>query len=760
MIADSCESTVQKFAQYLKQIDLPHVTFQAVTNTKELEGVLSSLGSGLVFYNVNIRGGRKLTGLQKRISEHPELFFVALFDEEDKDQKTIALKIGALDFFLTKHFDKEAIIRTLNTFVKLLHLKDTINRTQETAHIGNWTYSENARMFVASPQAYRILGLNPEKNSVDFKDLDNPDCKFHFVKNIYRKIIDERKEVAEEIELQFKEKDTTKYLNISANLILSPDNDIIIEGFIKDVSAPKKINSDLIKIHERYENLFTKSRDAIVISDYDGKLIDFNDATTKVFGYSRKELNNLESIHSLFYPKEKQREFLLKLKTTESVKDFPISIEHKSKEVRFCLITANTIRSKDGSSYYMIIRDITEQHQIEKMRKERDLANKTTEMKENFLASVSHEMRTPMNAILGMSNLLSGMKLNNEEAELVSSIKKSSEVLLRIVNDILEISAIQNGKVEFYDEVFDLRDMMQNLVEVMKYRAAEKNIDLNLVIADEIPNLLVGDKLRLNQILLNLVGNAVKFTDSGFVTIEVKKLNEESNSVQLQFFVRDSGIGIANDKLGTIFESFSRVKQKKRFYEGTGLGLSIAKNLVGLQGGRINVESELGVGSSFFFDLIFGVAKGKEVKRKDKEVAKDQLNPDAKFEVLVVEDHLLNQVVAKKTLKRKWENISITMAKNGVEAIDFIKQKSFDIVLMDIQMPVMDGYEATAIIKKDLKIDIPVVAMTAHAHIAKDEKFKNSGLDDFVLKPFKPEELFSKITKFLAKNLKNEEYNL
>ena len=759
MIADSSESTVHKFSQYLKQIDLPNIIFQAATNTKDLEKLLKSVDNCLVFYNVNIQGGRKLTGLQKWMTEYPELFFVVLFDEEDKDQKTIALKIGVLDFLSTKRFDKETIIKTLNTFVRLLHLKDSINRTQETAHIGNWTYSEDARIFEASPQAYRILGLNPEKSGVSFKDLNNPGCRFHFIKNLYRKTITE-KEVTEEIELQFNGKDTTKYLNVSGKLILSPNNDIIIEGFIKDVSAPKKINSDLMKIHERYENLFTKSRDAIVISDYDGKLIDFNDATTNVFGYSRKELNNLESFHNLFYPKEKQREFLLKLKTTESVKDFPINIEHKSKEVRFCLITANTIHSKGGFSYYMIIRDITEQHQVEKMRKERDLANKTTEMKENFLASVSHEMRTPMNAILGMSNLLSGMKLDNEEAELVSSIKKSSEVLLGIVNDILEISAIQNGKVEFYDEVFNLRDMMRNLVEVMKYRAVEKNIDLKFVIADEIPNLLVGDKLRLNQILLNLVGNAVKFTDSGFVTIEVEKLNEESNSVQLQFFVKDSGIGIANDKLGTIFESFSRVKQKKRFYEGTGLGLSIAKNLVGLQGGRINVESELGIGSSFFFDLIFGIAKEKETEQQDSKVLKDQLNPNVKFEVLVVEDHLLNQLVAKKTLKRKWENINITLAKNGVEAIDFIKQKSFDIVLMDIQMPVMDGYEATAIIKKDLKIDVPIVAMTAHAHVAKDEKFKDSGLDDFVLKPFKPEELFSKITKFLAKNLKNEEYNL
>ena len=286
----------------------------------------------------------------------------------------------------------------------------------------------------------------------------------------------------------------------------------------------------------------------------------------------------------------------------------------------------------------------------------------------------------------------------------------------------------------------------------MQYKAKEKDIFLQLDIAKEIPVVLKGDKLRINQIFFNLVGNAVKFTDTGYVKILVEKLGSFEGGVHLKFIVEDTGIGIPKDKLESVFETFSRVRTSDRIFEGTGLGLAIAKNLIDMQGGKIGVTSEVGVGSKFFFDMIFELADSQEGINEN--IDEFQIPDDLKFNLLLVEDHKMNQVVASKTLKKKWENIDITIADNGKIAIDFLKEKQFDIILMDVQMPIMDGYQTTHYIRHKMPEAIsklPILAMTAHAHIAKDEKYKEYGMDDFVLKPFKPEQLFSAIFKYLQK---------
>lgn len=382
----------------------------------------------------------------------------------------------------------------------------------------------------------------------------------------------------------------------------------------------------------------------------------------------------------------------------------------------------------------------------------REVAEESARMKENFIASISHEMRTPMNAIYGMSNLLAQTNLNEEQRSYIDSVKQSSEILLGVINDILEVSTLQNGKMDFELKDFDLNELMANLVNVMQYKKNEKPLDFILNIDPAVPRFIKGDKLRLNQILFNIVGNAVKFTDEGQVKISVELFEHKADVYRLKFIIVDSGIGIPEEKVDTIFETFTRIRTKDRIYEGTGLGLSIVRSLVTQQGGHVWATSKLGEGTTMYVEMPFEKAVS-VVESGDKggTPADYETNKNDTFKLLLVEDHKMNQIVARKTLEKQFPNIQMTIANHGKEAVDILEGGArFNIILMDIQMPVMDGNETVAYIRQNMPyITTPILAMTAHAYISKDNIFKSYGFDDFVLKPFEPEQLFTKIHKYV-----------
>ncbi|MFK7978606.1 MAG: response regulator [Saprospiraceae bacterium] len=519
----------------------------------------------------------------------------------------------------------------------------------------------------------------------------------------------------------------------------------IKQEMVEKVSKIKQTNQQL------YQDIFNQSKDAIYICNLEGRLVDFNQATFELFAFSEEELLEIE-IHNLFHTKEKKREFLYALVSNKSVTEFPMEIEQKNGKIRKCLISASMIRTTEFTGYSGLLRDITEQKKANDLRKARDIARQSAKMKEQFIANISHEMRTPMNAILGMSNLAIQTNLSKEQYSYVSSIKQSSEVLLGVVNDILVISEIQNSQLKFDYKFFDLNELLHNLINLVQFKATEKGLRLSLQMKEGIPKIVQGDKLRLNQILYNLVLNAIKFTAKGRVNILVENQNESNDFVQLKFTIEDTGIGIPLDKIDAIFETFTLIREQGMEQEGKGLGLPIAKNLVEQQGGKIGVKSELGRGSEFYFDLLFEI--GEEVFPEPIQAKAAATLDKGAIRVLLVEDHKMNQLVAIKTLEKHWSDIEITVANDGQEGVAILAEKDFDIILMDIQMPNMNGYEATRYIRHKMlpeKAEIPILAMTAHAHVAKNEKFREYGMDDCILKPFEPKELFRKITEYTFK---------
>lgn len=510
----------------------------------------------------------------------------------------------------------------------------------------------------------------------------------------------------------------------------------------------EKLSNVRLNSQQLYQDIFNNSKDAIYICNLEGRLVDFNQATFELFAFSEEELLEIE-VHDLFQSKERKREFLYTLVANKSVIDFAIKIEQKNGKTRECLISASMIQTSEFTGYSGVLKDITEQQKADELIKARDIARQSAKMKEQFIANISHEMRTPMNAIWGMSNLVMQTALSLEQREYINTIQHSSEILLGVVNDILAISEIQNSQLKFDYQFFDLYELLYSLINVIQFKAAEKDLNLSLEMEEEIPRIVHGDKARLNQILYNLLLNGIKFTETGSVDIIVENQNQSNDFVQLKFTISDTGIGIPSDKIDAIFETFTLIREQGMIQEGTGLGLPIAKNLVEQQGGKIGVTSVVGKGSEFYFDLLFEV--GEEVFPEPIKAKSEATLVQGALRVLLVEDHKMNQLVAIKTLEKHWSSIEITVANDGREAVEFLAKQDVDIILMDIQMPNMNGYEATAYIRHKMspkKAEIPILAMTAHAHVAKNEKFREYGMDDCILKPFEPKELFRKITEY------------
>src|SRR6185312_2989172 len=427
-----------------------------------------------------------------------------------------------------------------------------------------------------------------------------------------------------------------------------------------------------------------------------------------------------------------------------TIKNAELIIRNKEGKMIDMLTSAETLILKGRKCTLSINYDITTLKESErKLIEANKLAEESVQLKEAFLANMSHEIRTPMNAIVGFTELLLKKNLDEEERDYVETIKSSGDNLLRIINDVLDISKIESGVMVFEKSPISIRELFHSLRSMMMPKAVEKKLELSFECPSDMPDTIIGDPTRLTQIIINLVGNALKFTEKGSVTVVAKVLNTEASSYIIEFLIKDTGVGIPEDKLKYIFERFRQAEPfTTRHYGGTGLGLSIAKQLVEMQGGEINVKSIEGIGSEFIFSLPFKKADDDE-KKGDKTITK--INPEelSKLSILMVEDNLINIKFIQSLFKDY--KIHTDVARNGKEAIEKFVQRNYDMVLMDIEMPEMNGYETTSIIRKKFKSEIPIIAMTANAMAGEKEKCLKMGMDDYISKPIKADSLFAKM---------------
>jgi signal transduction histidine kinase/CheY-like chemotaxis protein len=390
----------------------------------------------------------------------------------------------------------------------------------------------------------------------------------------------------------------------------------------------------------------------------------------------------------------------------------------------------------------------------ENLKRERDRAEASEKVKQLFLANMSHEIRTPMNAILGFARLLEESLTEKELQDYVKVIIKSGDDLLVILNDILDFSRMEAGKVNFEQQSFSLTNTIDSIVTMMEPKAASKKLHIRSAIDDTIPSIIIGDSVRLSQIILNLVSNAIKFSDKGEIKISIEIINETDDKMVIKFVVKDNGIGIPLKKQAKIFESFEQAtSDTARKFGGTGLGLSISKQLVEQQGGKIYVESEPGKGSEFHFTLPFlkatvGLLK-EDITVNETNEPVTAIKSGKSIRVLVAEDNSINRMLIVKILQKR--EFEIDLADNGVIALNMVKDKDYDIILMDVQMPEMDGYEATRVIRDmgEQKRYVPIIAMTAHTIKGERERCIEMGMDDYISKPFNTDELFDKMFALL-----------
>jgi PAS domain S-box-containing protein len=538
---------------------------------------------------------------------------------------------------------------------------------------------------------------------------------------------------------------------------------------------------------KKFRSIFNNSAEGIFQSSLDGKFILVNPALVKILGYnSPEELMSIDISTDLYKHPADRLKIIKDLREKGRVINYQAALKKKNgDEVIVRLDDKLVVDSENNSAYFEgSMQDITEQVLIERerLKAEEELRNEkaksdqlakdalqSSTIKSQFLANMSHEIRTPMNGIIGFLSLIEREAYTDKEEmkQFASSAKMSAESLLEIINDILDLSKIESGRMELVERHFNLSEVIDESVSILSTKIKEKDLKISIDFSEDTPLFLRGDSTRIRQIFVNLIGNAVKFTETGGIKICIKPVNIEKNSLVLYASVEDTGIGISEQKQDALFKPFSQVDgSHTRKYGGTGLGLVICKEFVNLMGGEIGVISDKGKGSKFYFTLklkpqVKIMSKAEPPGRsktynfendllerspsRNKEIELER----NKFKLLLAEDNAINQKVALRILSEA--GYSADSVVNGAAAVEAVKKNDYSLILMDVQMPEMDGLTATGIIRKldDTKRDIPIIAITAHALMGDKEKCLEAGMNDYLSKPINAEQLIKTIDKML-----------
>jgi PAS domain S-box-containing protein len=579
------------------------------------------------------------------------------------------------------------------------------------------------------------------------------------------------KDLVEEFEILTKDGDI-KVIQLSAVLIENENNVVGFQSIARDITEIKYVESlvreSKIKLQQQQEEYHLRLHAVIdnipmvlYIQDLEGNYITVNKNFTEIFGFRDEQIVGRKNCEiEAFRAKADYFEGIdLRVKNTCKPIEFEQVITTQQGDKTF-LVTKFPLLDRENNIFAIssVAKDITDMtYHRQQLIDARMKAEKAEQLQESFLANMSHEIRTPMNGIMGMSNMLLDTNLDEEQKEYAELIKRSSDSLLILINDILDLSKIKAGRMELEAIDFNIEEAVENVLQPMKINL-KKDVLLNYSISKSVPEFVKGDSHKLFQILNNLVSNAIKFTERGEVKIEINVIERNDEKIYLKLDVSDTGIGISDENIKNIFQNFTQAgNDTVRRFGGTGLGLAITKRLVELQSGSIEVESTLGAGSVFHVEIPYLPAN---VKTSVSSLSgnSDTAAESAAIEnkrILIVEDNLVNQRVLTSVLQKL--KVESNIANNGKEAIDILeKDIEYDLIIMDLQMPVMDGFQAATHIRKILKIDTPIIAMTASTLQNEKVKCLETGMNEYLAKPFSPNELIKRIHSLINPTTKKE----
>jgi PAS domain S-box-containing protein len=539
----------------------------------------------------------------------------------------------------------------------------------------------------------------------------------------------------------------------AAPLYSSSGNIIGVIESIRDITERKLAEEELRRSREKYHNIFENSILGLYQSIPEGRYLSVNLAFARLFGYSSPQemIACVTDIGQQLYSNPKDRERAIKQIVEQGyLEGFELEVQRRDGTKFWVSMNTKIVQDEDGLHYDGTVEDITKRKRAEDMlRAAKEVAEAATKSKSDFLANMSHEIRTPMNAVIGMTCLLLDEDLTTMQKEYVETIRSSGEALLDIINDILDISKIEGGMMEMEHQPFSLQRCIEESIELGAENAAKKGLAMEYEIEHDIPDVVLGDHARLRQVLVNLIGNAVKFTEKGCISIFVSGRKNDDGSYEIHFAVKDTGIGIPDDKADRLFQLFSQVDASTaRRYGGTGLGLAISKKLVQMMNGRIWVESRPGIGSIFHFTIKVQPTQidlADEGKRASTLTAVTQ-DQDTPLRILLAGDNPINQRVALHMLAKL--GLKGDVASNGQEVLQALESHRYDIILMDVQMPEMDGLETTNAIRKKWPDGPRIIAMTAAAFKSDREMCIDAGMDDYIRKPVRIDELAAALKLF------------
>jgi PAS domain S-box-containing protein len=541
------------------------------------------------------------------------------------------------------------------------------------------------------------------------------------------------------------------YLLYQNFLVPSNDEQPYVIGFAQDITARINAEVALKKSEEKYRGIIENMNLGMMEISVDNTVLYANNSFLEMSGYTAEELPG-RKINELFFTDENVAvaKEVIERRTKGKSDAYELLVKNKKGETKWWLVSGAPKMDIDGN--YLgslgIYLDITPQKTMEiELRKAKNDAELSAYSKEMFLANMSHEIRTPMNAIIGIGRLLGKTGLAAQQKYYLDIIENASGNLLVIINDLLDFSKIEAGKVTLEHIGFSLGKITENVVHILKHKCEEKNLIIKYQCSEEIEPVLIGDPYRINQILINLIGNSIKFTDRGEIAIRCSVEKKGTKDQSILFEVEDTGIGMSEEFLSHIFDKFTQEDEGiTRKFGGTGLGMSISKQLIELMGGAIEIRSLKNIGTHISFRISFPVGS------KDDLPSAWNQKPDTVIlhgkQILLVEDNYMNRVLARTILTQY--GASITEAEDGAKAIEILRSQKFDLILMDIQMPVKDGIEATKYIRENLDTTTPIIAMTANAYKREEERCLAIGMNDFISKPFEEDKFIYQIAQWLG----------